>query len=98
MPEIITKYPDTVLQILRGTPITCAEGKQQNILTTCPKDRFCSSQAGELCVYDVKDMGKALQIQPMDVFFTTEAGIPLLALFLMILLLGIYIGTKLNRK
>ena len=41
MPEIISKYPDIVLQILRGSGIDCGTGATQKILVNCPTENFC---------------------------------------------------------
>lgn len=62
MPEIITKYPDIVLQILRESGAKCGEGAIQRILTACPQERFCSLPTGELCVYGLNEISKMTQI------------------------------------
>ena len=54
MPEILTKYPDVALSILKDAKIACGVGKPQQVLKDCPKDQFCSLPTGELCIYGVK--------------------------------------------
>lgn len=53
MPEQITKYPEVTIKVLTGTGARCGQGADQNILTQCPRERFCALPTGELCVYGV---------------------------------------------
>ncbi len=62
MPEVLTKYPDIVLQILNESGAECAMGAPQQILTACPPERFCSLPTGELCVYGVHEISEMTQI------------------------------------
>lgn len=105
MPEIITKYPDIVLQILRGSGAECGAGAAQRILTACPPERFCSMPTGEVCVYGLNEIPKMTQISaaeitqvvsaaPLPSIFSLEA-ILLIALTLAI---GLVIGILLCKK
>lgn len=62
MPEILTKYPQVVLQILKEAGLKCGAGATQKILTQCPQDRFCSLPTGELCIYGLDEIDKMTQI------------------------------------
>lgn len=96
MPEIITKYPDIALKILKDANIQCGAGKPQQILTWCPKDRFCALPTGEICIYGVKEVPQMMQIHSFDLLFLPNFIVPLLALLVMALALGILIGNKLK--
>lgn len=58
MPEVITKYPDVVLQILHESGAECSTEAVQRILTTCPPERFCSLPTEEICVYSLNEIPK----------------------------------------
>src|SRR5688572_5508710 len=62
MPEQITKHPDVTLKVLKGAGARCGEGVPPKILTSCPPERFCSLQTGEICVYGIADIPKMTQI------------------------------------
>lgn len=66
MPEIVSKYPEVVLQVLKEAHISCGQGMPQKILKDCPKDQFCSLPTGELCIYGVKQMTSMSQLAPLD--------------------------------
>lgn len=70
MPELLTKYPEVVIDILKKNGAKCNEGKPQKILTSCPSDKFCSLKTGELCVYGIKDAANMTQIDPVDLYFS----------------------------
>ncbi len=63
MPEIITKYPDITLKVLRDAGAKCGEGAPQQILTKCPVERFCSLPTGEMCVYGLNEIPQMTQIK-----------------------------------
>ena len=62
MPEQLTKHPEVTLQVLRSAGARCAEGAPQDILTSCPTERFCKLPGGEICVYGLSDASKMTQI------------------------------------
>ncbi|WAS97401.1 hypothetical protein [Nannocystis punicea] len=66
MPEILTRHPNTVIQVLESAGAKCGEGAPQKILTTCPAESFCALPGGETCVYDVADVGEMTQISAAD--------------------------------
>jgi hypothetical protein len=66
MPEQISKYPDVTLQILRESGAVCGQGAPQKILKQCPRDRFCSLQTGEICIFGLNDISKMTQITSQD--------------------------------
>lgn len=96
MPELLTKYPGTVLKILKDANIKCGTGASQNILVSCPKDDFCSLPTGELCIYGTNNISQMTQIHSADFLVTPNAIIPFAALLVMIFLLGVWLGTHVN--
>ena len=62
MPEVLTKHPEVVIKVLEGAGVRCGPGQQQKILTKCPPSRFCSTPAGETCVYGVDQVTQMTQI------------------------------------
>lgn len=103
MPEMLTKYPDVAIQILKDNGAKCGTGEHQQILTTCPKDRFCSLNSGEICVYGVGNMKTMTQLSTND-FVEMTTGAPSilsstnLMLLLMIFGLGLLAGTMLCKR
>ena len=68
MPEIITKYPEVVMQVLQGSGAKCGTGEKQKILTHCPPGQFCSLPAGEMCVYGIQDISHMQQVSSTEIF------------------------------
>jgi hypothetical protein len=66
MPEILTKYPDSALYVLKSAGAKCGVGMKQQILTNCPTDHFCALPHGEICVYSIADFPKMTQMSPID--------------------------------
>lgn len=66
MPELISKYPDVTLQILREAGAHCGEGVEQKILTKCPPAQFCALPTGELCIYGMDAIPRMTQITPRE--------------------------------
>lgn len=64
MPELITKYPEVALQILKEAGGRCGEGAEQQILKKCPPAQFCALPTGELCVYGLDQISLMTQITP----------------------------------
>ena len=108
MPEIISKYPDIVLQILREAGIECGTGAKQQILVNCPAEKFCSLPTGELCVYGLNDVPKMTQISGAELtnaasgtrapFLTIEVIILVLIAFIAGIVIGILIFKKLKKR
>ena len=67
MPEQITKYPDVTLQVLREAGARCGEGEPQQILTQCPRERFCALPTGEMCIYGVEQIPQMTQIKTAEI-------------------------------
>jgi hypothetical protein len=66
MPEQLTKHPEVTLQVLRSGGAKCGEGASQDILASCPAERFCKLPGGEICVYGVADARRMTQLTPND--------------------------------
>ena len=62
MPELVSKYPEVTLQVLKSAGAMCGEGVAAKILTRCPAERFCSLPGGELCVYGLDGISGMTQI------------------------------------
>lgn len=62
MPEVLTKHPDVVKQVLTSAGAQCGTGAPQKILTRCPRDQFCALPGGEICVYAVGQVGEMTQL------------------------------------
>src|SRR4051812_4243724 len=62
MPEQLTKHPEVTLQVLRSAGVQCGVGAPQDILATCPVERFCKLPGGEICVYGLDDAPRMTQI------------------------------------
>jgi hypothetical protein len=92
MPEIITKYPEIVIQILKVVG-KCGFGVKQQILTTCPPERFCSLPTGEICVYGLEDIPKMTQISTSDLAKVVSASTPEFStLNVVIFFIGLVVG------
>src|SRR3990167_6898463 len=66
MPEQLTKHPDVTLQVLRSAGAQCGTQAPQEILKTCPAERFCKLPGGEICVYGVADAPQMTQFTAAD--------------------------------
>lgn len=62
MPEVLTKHPDVVRQLIEKTGGRCGEGQKQTILKACPPAQFCTMPGGELCIYGVEQARSMTQI------------------------------------
>src|SRR5512134_1843378 len=67
MPEVITKHPDVVRDVLESAGARCGKGEPQKILTKCPKEKFCALPGGEICVYGPGELGRMTQLSREDV-------------------------------
>lgn len=107
MPEIIAKYPDIVLQILRESGAECGTGAVQKILTTCSPERFCSLPTGEICVYGLDGISQMTQIStaeiakvvsdaPLPIFFSLEVILLISLAFAIGAIFGILLYKKIK--
>lgn len=83
-----------MLQILREAGIKCTSGAKQQILTTCPPERFCSLPTGEICVYGIEDIPKMTQISATELMqnIGNVSVIPDLSNLLLTFGIGLFIG------
>lgn len=92
MPEVVTRYPESLIKELKDVGGKCGVGAPQEILRLCPADRFCSLPTGEICVYDLKNFKTMTQMNQHD-WYEHVTGIPSLlsgsTLILMIIVFGI---------
>lgn len=109
MPEIISKYPDIVLQVLSKAGVDCGTGAAQRILTNCPAEKFCSLPSGEICVYGLNEIPQMTQISnaeiaqlvsaaPKATIFTAEVSLLILLTSILGIILGFLISRKIKRK
>lgn len=66
MPELLTKHPTVVIDVLESTGARCGDGLPQKILTKCPREAFCALPGGELCVYGLDEVDAMTQIDTDD--------------------------------
>lgn len=66
MPEQLTKHPEVTLQVLRSAQAQCGEGAAQDILRSCPAERFCKLPGGEICVHGVAEAPRMTQFSAAD--------------------------------
>jgi hypothetical protein len=67
MPEVITKHPDVVKEVLRSAGAKCGAGEPQKILTKCPPEQFCALPGGEICVFPVAGLERMTQLSRAEV-------------------------------
>lgn len=98
MPEIISKYPELTITVLKKATMNCGTGAKQTILTTCPKDRFCTlaNGKGELCIYAPSETGSMTQVNSFDFISFTDLMLPVGSLAIFIFLAGMAAGMKLK--
>ncbi len=66
MPEVITKHPDVVKQVLESAGARCGRGEPQRILTRCPREQFCALPGGEICVFGLDGIPAMTQVSRAD--------------------------------
>ena len=67
MPEVLTKHPDVVLEVLKAEGAQCGVGIRPKILKDCPQDKLCVLKGGELCVYGPTELGLMTQLTREEV-------------------------------
>lgn len=97
MPEMMTKYPDVAIRILKSAGFECGTGAKQQILTQCPKERFCATKTGEICVYDVQGVATMTQVSTSEIYnqvshVPTMYDWPNAVLLVVIFIAGFFIG------
>ena len=104
MPEVLTKYPDVTLKVLKGAGIQCSTDSEPQILTACPPEKFCQLSTGEMCVYGLDEVSQMTQIGSAEIAKT--AGSPetswfnfadifvLILVFLVAVTIGFFLGRK----
>lgn len=99
MPEIITKYPESLIKTLNHAGAKCGVGSKQQILTKCPSEKFCALPAGEICVYSVNDIPSMTQIKLADIEkvivpLPTIASWENIFIVLIAYIIGMWVGMK----
>lgn len=94
MPELLTQHPEVAIKVLKDAKIDCGTGAPQKILTTCPKEQFCSLPTGELCLYDTTQINQMTQIQPIDLFIASQGTVSISVFLLIVFLMGLWLGFK----
>lgn len=81
MPEVLTKHPSVVIDVLESGGARCGDGLPQKILTACPRDAFCALPRGEMCVYGLDDLDAMTQIDSADLapLVCTQSAAPPMA-------------------
>lgn len=97
MPEVISKYPDVTLKVLRESGARCGEGEQQHILTNCPQERFCKLPTGEVCVLGVNELHLAQQVTPLSMVAQPVVLLPLMIGLLVAFALGLLTRRKASK-
>lgn len=98
MPEIISKYPNVTLKVLREAGAQCGQGLPQKILTKCPQDRFCALSTGEVCVLGVNELTRAQQVTPGAVFLQPLFLVPGILLTILVFVIGAAFGRRAMAK
>lgn len=62
MPEILTKHPEVVKELLASQGARCGAGVTPRVLEACPPAGLCGLEAGELCVFGPAEVGLMTQL------------------------------------
>ncbi|MFY0541463.1 hypothetical protein [Nannocystis pusilla] len=65
MPEVLTRHPDTVIQVLESAGARCGEERPED-LEDLPRRVVLRPAGGETCVYDVADVADMTQVSAAD--------------------------------
>jgi hypothetical protein len=74
MPEVVTKHPDVVKEVLQSAGAKCGVGAPQKILTKCPREQFCALPGGEVCVYAPSEVGEMTQLTRAELCASRSEG------------------------
>lgn len=99
MPEILTKYPEVVLQILNDAGAKCGKGATPQILKNCSAENFCALPTGELCIYNLNNVSSMTQLSAFDLqesysHIPTMLSFINITLMAIIFLIGYWLGNK----
>lgn len=96
MPEILTKHPDVVFQVLESQGARCGDGIKPKILTRCPTEKFCTLSGGEFCVFGAQEIDRMTQLSRAEVCGAPaspkSAGLPGAAGMPALIALGVALG------
>ena len=67
VPELLVKDPAVVLDVLRSQGAQCGVASTPRDFPSCPQDRLCVLQGGELCVYGASELGLMTELAREDV-------------------------------
>jgi len=62
MPEVVTKHPGIVKEVLESAGARCGRGDPQKILTKCPPAQFCALPGGEVCIFGIDGIAQMTQL------------------------------------
>ncbi len=72
MPQVLTKHPKIVKELISEMGANCGKGAPQKILKNCPEKSFCSLPGGELCVLGLDQTDDLTQFQVKENMKTKE--------------------------
>lgn len=67
MPEVISKYPEVTIKVIKEAGLRCGKGAPQRILTKCPPERVCLAPCGEICVYGLDEISQMTQVTRSEI-------------------------------
>lgn len=76
MPEVVTKHPEIVKEVLESAGGRCGRGEPQKILTKCPRAQFCALPGGEVCVFGVDGVPAMTQLTRAELCQPRSEGPP----------------------
>jgi len=76
MPEVVTKHPDVVKQVLESAGARCGRGEPQKILTKCPPAQFCALPGGEVCIFGIDGISQMTQLTRAELCPARTEGPP----------------------
>ncbi len=89
MIEILTRQPQTLMQLLQSAGAQCGVAAPPDGMKTCPAARHCRVAGGEICVIGLDDAGASNPIASPAVALGSGLGL---------VLIGVAIGWMLRRR
>jgi hypothetical protein len=89
MIELLTRQPQTLLQLLQSAGAQCGAPAPPDGAKTCPAARHCTLAGGELCVIGLDDAGAPAAATSPGVALASGLGL---------VLIGVAIGWVLRRR
>lgn len=89
MTDVLTRQPQTLLQLLQGAGAQCGVPAPPDGLKTCPADRHCTLAGGNVCVLGLDDSGPSNALTSPGVALASGLGL---------VLIGVAIGWMLRRR